>query len=273
MMYWKSFLCMTEELARDPFKRDWAAVFSLTFAYLRDEIEWTLFHKALCKALQATHADQRINGILDHWVTGLFYFRESSVLWWKRKRMRQLAYLCWSEVAVQLAALSESTEKPQPVLMEAMFDELRLIGCNNKIKQAQIANHVIALVTEFPQLYCLRMAVRQEGHTLFYQRYFPAKVLCHMALMAWGVMSAALFTACGILAYRILVLYPILELTADVQSRKRTQELIEVAYQGVAFFQNGLQVFSSRLTVWCCLVFFLLSLDALVDWISKRWTK
>lgn len=272
-MYWKAFLCMTEELARDPFKRDWASIFDLTFAYLRNEIEWTLFHEALRKALQAAHADQQINEILDNWVTGLFYFRESSVLWWKRKQMRRLAYLCWSAVAVQLAALSGGTEKSQPISMEAMFDELRLIGCDGKIKQAQIANRVIALVTEFNQLYCLRVAVRQEGHTLFYQRYYPAKVLCHMALMSWGIMSAALVTACSIMAYRVLVLPPILEWTVDAQPQKRTKDLIEVAYQAVVYFQNNLQVLSSRLTVWCFLAIFILSLDALVDWISKRWTK
>ena len=78
-MYLKNFLAQTEELKKTPSMRSWVSIFELTFAYLKEEVDTALFQEALRTALNACEADQRAYGILDNWLTGLFYFQESSL--------------------------------------------------------------------------------------------------------------------------------------------------------------------------------------------------
>ena len=272
-MYLKNFLAQTEELMKEPSKRSWVSIFELTFAYLKEEVDTALFQTALRNALNACEADQRAYGILDNWLTGLFYYQESALRWSKRKRMRRLAYLCWTECVTQIDILTGTADKQPCASIETLFDELALMGCDREMVAGKVANQTIALVMEFPQLSRLRIAVRQEGRVLFRQRYYPIGWIRRVAMGCCGILTAALISACSILLYKVLVLFPLLRLTADAKSFKKTQELMEIAYQGVAFFQDGIQVFRSRLLVWCSLVLILLAIDLLARWVSRRWVK
>ena len=272
-MYLKNFLAQTEELKKTPSMRSWVSIFELTFAYLKEEVDTALFQEALRTALNACEADQRAYGILDNWLTGLFYFQESSLRWSKRKRMHRLVYLCWTECVTQMSTLTGSTDKQPCASMETLFDELALMGCNREMVAGKVANQTIALVMEFPQLSRLRIAVRQEGRALFRQRYYPIGWIRRVAMGCCGILTAALISACSILLYKVLVLFPLLRLTADAKSLKKSQALIEIAYQGVAFFQDGIQVFRSRLLIWCSLILILLAIDLLARWVSRRWVR
>lgn len=272
-MYWKNFLAQTEELMKDPSMRCWVSIFEMTFAYLKEEIDAALFQEALRTALHTCEADQQAIGILDNWLTGLFYFQESALRWSKRKRMRRLAYLCWTECVTQISILSVTADKQPCASMETLFDELALMGCDREMVAGKVANQTIALVMEFPQLSRLRIAVRQEGRALFRQRYYPIGWIRRVAMGCCGILTAALISACSIILYKVLVLFPLLRLTADAKSLKKSQALIEIAYQGVAFFQDGIQVFRSRLLIWCSLVLILLAIDLLARWVSRRWVR
>ncbi len=258
---------------KDPSMRTWGSIFELTFAYLKEEVDTALFQEALRTALNACEADQRAYGILDNWLTGLFYYQESALRWNKRKRMRRLAYLCWTECVTQMSALTGTADKQPRASMDALFDELALMGCDREMVAGKVANQTIALVMEFPQLSRLRIAVRQEGRALFRQRYYPIGWIRRVAMGCCGILTAALISACSILLYKVLVLFPLLRLTADAKSLKKSQELIEIAYQGVTFFQDGIQVFRSRLLIWCSLILILLAIDLLARWVSRRWVK
>ena len=272
-MYWTKFLAQMNELGKNPAWSAWTPLFELTLGYLKKEVDETSFLQAVRLTIKAAEKNQQVLEILDNWLTGLFYYQESSFCWFKRKRMRRMAYLSWTECIYRISRVTGTPEIQAPFSMEARFDELHLMGCNYRAASSSVANQTIAFVREFPKLTRLRVVVAEEGSRLFRQRYYPIGWLHRVTLGGCAIMSVALVSACLVMLYKVLVQYPLFRLLADVHSSKSTVQLVEVAVQGVAFVRHGYSVFSSRILVWCLLMLFTLVIDQLGQWVSRSWLK
>lgn len=265
-MYWDKILAW-ESCSKQALQGvDITPVFGRTIALLSGKEEGLVFSVELESLLRAAQADSMALRLLDDWLTGLLLFQLGLSKRWGRKKLFQQTYACWSDVISLWAG--RIGQVPPIIGQEELIAELRVLGCLPERNRASI-KWLVALAVSNPSLERLRATIQREYHRvtrLLYPLfgYFSKWV----DLLVLGI-SLVLVVASLILAYRFLVLYPVLSLSGDV-SKQSMRGMALVSHEFSSLVANGVEPFGSRLLFWCVMLCWMVGLDSLSEWWIRR---
>ena len=265
-MFWKSFLVQTDACYMQIPRCRWVSLFRSTLDYMKGELNQHAFQKAVQEAWQAAGPDNRTREIFDYWLTGLFYYQESTISWFSHKRLRRLAYQCWKETLALLSSMPDSPVDLQPISFDEMYNEMRLMGFDQEFRSSQVAKQVMDFIKQYPELQMLRIAVRQERSVIFRQQHRALAEIQRVAFGTCFVVSAALITAFGKILYETFVENPLLRLAMQTNLSTRHEELMAIPYHDWAYFQEAFSLYSVLFVIWAFLLLIVLS----IEWIATK---
>ena len=261
-MFWNCIFEMASTL--DANRQCVGQVFDLTMRYLSGKELDCLFLAGVEKSLEAAKEDEQATAMLDDWLTGLCLHQLGLFTVWGLKGRWRQAYICWSNAAAKLAKMTGG-DLPA-VNMDDMMAEWELLGCGTHKKSIHA---ILTLAATYPQLKQLRATIQSEARWVTSLRYPVFGVAQHTIEASFGLFTLLIFVVSLILLYRMMITYPILSLTSDV-SRDSLKALRLISYEGSALFQNGLQIFGSRILYWIHLGLWVLVLERVPGWWIRR---
>ena len=245
---------------------DITPVFRLTVQFLNGELEECLFLSAWEKILNEAQKDKVALRLLDDWLTGLLLYQIGLSKKWRRNRLFEQAYVCWTGVALAWARRIGQVPPSEP--MEAMLAELRVFGCMSKGSSKRMKG-LVDLAVAYPSLERLRITIRREYDRVTRKLYPLFGYFCRGVDACVFGMSLVLLVASLILAYRFLVLHPILSLSCDV-SKQSLKDLVLISYESMSLISEGFGVFGSRIIAWCVFLLWMVGMDQLSEWWIKK---
>ena len=255
-MNWES--CQRQELLGV----DITPVFRLTVQFLNGGLEECLFLSAWERILNEAQADKEVLRLLDDWLTGLLLYQIGLSKKWRREKLFEQAYVCW--MGVSLAWARRIGQVAPSGSLEAMLAELRVLGCMHNGSSSRIKGLVV-LAVAFPSLERLRVTIRREYDRVTRLLYPMLGYFNRVVDFCVFGMSLALLVTSLVLAYRFLVLHPILSLSSDV-SKQSLKDSVLISYESIALVRNGVDVFGSRVIVWCVFLLWMVGMDSLSEW-------
>lgn len=261
-MFWNRVLEMVSALDAD--RRCVGQIFELTIQYLGGKEMDCLFWAGIERVLEKVKEDELSITMLDDWLTGMCLYQLGLFSMWGRKERLRRAYICWMNATAKLANMT-GNEAPA-VNMDDMMAEWKLLGCGY---QKTSIHGILSVAATYPLLKQLRTTVQTEARWVTAMRYPMFGIAQNSIETTFGLFT--LFGVIGslILIHRLMVYYPILSLTSDV-SRESLKEAKLISYEGSALFQNGMQIFGSRIISWLNLGLWVLALEWLPTWWIQR---